>query len=256
MTQEKVKGNTRLSRGRRWMLTINNYEKVDVEKLLTQELYCFQEEVGKEGVKHLQCFLEYSNARSFKSIKDKWPRAHIEKAKNRDRSIRYCQKSDSRCGKSYCNIPGYKIIEDKFLLYKPKNWQSAILRLIGKKPDDRKVFWFYDEIGGIGKSVFCKHLILRHNALVISGSKRDIKYAISEQIRTKDLDIVVIDISRSEYNNVSYSAIENIKNGFFFSGKYESGMCVFNTPHVIVFANESPERSRMSMDRWKVFHIK
>jgi hypothetical protein len=54
---------------------------------------------------------------------------------------------------------------------------------------------------------------------------------------------------------VNYGAIEQIKNGLLFSGKYEGGQCVFNQPHVIVFANAEPKEEQMSMDRWDIREI-
>jgi hypothetical protein len=66
---------------------------------------------------------------------------------------------------------------------------------------------------------------------------------------------VIIDIPRSRLDYVSYTAIEEIKNGCFFSTKYESDMVVFNSPHIICFANAYPETSQMSADRWKIYEI-
>ena len=51
---------------------------------------------------------------------------------------------------------------------------------------------------------------------------------------------------------MSYIAIEGIKDGCFFSAKYEAGMCVYNPPHVMVFANKAPELTMLSSDRWVV----
>lgn len=56
-------------------------------------------------------------------------------------------------------------------------------------------------------------------------------------------------------NYVSYEAIESVKDGIFFSGKYESGMTIFNQPHIICFANFAPDIGKMSSDRWKIFEL-
>lgn len=69
------------------------------------------------------------------------------------------------------------------------------------------------------------------------------------------LELVVIDIPRCNENKVSYQAIEDLKNGMLFSTKYESAMCVFDAPHVLVFANFPPERAKLSADRWDVRHV-
>ncbi len=66
---------------------------------------------------------------------------------------------------------------------------------------------------------------------------------------------MVIDIPRANEGNVSYQAIEDLKNGALFSTKYESGMCVFNSPHVVVFANMAPDLNKLSADRWNIIHL-
>lgn len=67
---------------------------------------------------------------------------------------------------------------------------------------------------------------------------------------------IIIDLSRSMEDHVPYEAIEDIKNGIFFSGKYESKMIVRNNPIVIIFANFEPDTSKLSKDRWVITKIK
>lgn len=45
------------------------------------------------------------------------------------------------------------------------------------------------------------------------------------------------------------------KISIFFSSKYESKMKVYPTPHVFVFSNISPDTSKLSFDRWDLFHV-
>ena len=54
---------------------------------------------------------------------------------------------------------------------------------------------------------------------------------------------------------LSYTGIEEVKNGCFFSQKYESAMVVMPYPTIIVFANEEPCYGKMSQDRWRVQQI-
>ena len=44
--------------------------------------------------------------------------------------------------------------------------------------------------------------------------------------------------------------------GYAVSCKYDSKFLHFKTPYiVVVFANEGPDKEKMSMDRWKILNI-
>ena len=51
---------------------------------------------------------------------------------------------------------------------------------------------------------------------------------------------------------MSYSAIESLKDGLLFSGKYEGGVKLFPPPHVVIFANFLPDMTKLSIDRWDI----
>lgn len=68
--------------------------------------------------------------------------------------------------------------------------------------------------------------------------------------------IYIFDFARTVENFVSYEALETIKNGIYFSGKYESKTVVRNCPHVLVFSNFLPHMESLSLDRWNITEIK
>lgn len=49
--------------------------------------------------------------------------------------------------------------------------------------------------------------------------------------------------------------MEAFKNGRMFSSKYCSVNKQFKIPHVIVFANYTPDLTQLSMDRWKLIDL-
>lgn len=68
--------------------------------------------------------------------------------------------------------------------------------------------------------------------------------------------IIVFDITKDKMEHFQYSTIEQIKNGYIMSGKYDSTSLRFNKPHIIVFANTPPDKSRMTIkDRWNIVKI-
>jgi len=95
-------------------------------------------------------------------------------------------------------------------------------------------------------------MIDQMEALEVAGANADILCGINKMIEIRGgiNPIIIFDVPRTNSNHVSYQAIEQIKNGKFFSPKYESGMCRFNKPHIVIFANEPPNTSMLSEDRW------
>lgn len=137
-------------------------------------------------------------------------------------------------------------------------------RSIAKKYDEpenhkfgRKIHWYWERDGGWGKSILAKYMVDRMGAYVLSGRASDAKYAIANYITVHGgaPSIIIFDVPRSNLQFVSYQVLEEIKNGLFFSGKYEGGMCRFNSPHVLVFANEEPDHAKLSEDRWEVIEL-
>lgn len=256
----------RNTKSRNFCLTINNYTLKDYEDICnlkdTMTEWAIQSEVGTNGTPHLQIALCFKNARSFNNIKKLFKTAHIEIAKNKYACLQYCNKKDTCDGKikdinildkknNKLNVCTKPVFNDKMKLYK---WQEEILEIIKEEPDNRKIYWYYEDEGNTGKSSICKHICMNNkNALYICGKASDMKYAIIQFVLThkKSPEIILIDIPRSmDEKYISYSGIESIKNGIIFSTKYESGMCMFDSPHVLIFSNNYPDLSKFSEDRW------
>jgi len=52
-----------------------------------------------------------------------------------------------------------------------------------------------------------------------------------------------------------YSAIEEVKTGYIVNTKYETGVKLFDRPHVIVFSNYLPDGARLSSDMIQVVDL-
>lgn len=241
-------------RSRHWVFTWNNYPDTADTDILSwgAEKYIYQPEVGEHGTPHIQGLLSFKNARTLAQLKQKNQGVHWEICRDIKASILYCQKQDTKAGETKAH--GFiidKPIKDP--IQQPKDWQQKIIDDCKKTPDDRKIHWIYDAEGGKGKTALCKHLCLKYDAIMVGGKANDVKYAIAERIKEKkSVDIVLVNITRSLEQYVSYESIEAVKDGIFFSGKYESGMCIFNSPHLYVFANFLPDLTKLSMDRWDI----
>ena len=244
------KGNTKLPRPNsaiRWCFTWNNYDVSlieDFKKSLTEKCrgWIFGYEVGSNGTPHLQGYLEFnSKSRPMECFKIK--AIHWEKCKGtKEDNIKYCSKDGKY---EYFNFRPLKLITNLY------PYQSEIIDIIKKEPDERTIHWFWDKKGNIGKTSFTKYLMYHYNAVLLEGKKNDILYVAS----LNDSNIYIYDIERSLEGFVSYGAIEKIKNGCYMSSKYESSVILRNCPHVIIFSNFEPEIDKLSADRWDIREI-
>jgi len=57
-------------------------------------------------------------------------------------------------------------------------------------------------------------------------------------------------------DHISWGGIEQVKDMFFYSPKYEGGMVCGPSPHVMIFSNKEPSMEAMSQDRWKITNYK
>lgn len=271
LTQNDTVGNgntssfpTKQPRARQWCFTINNpSDTIDtyLRGVLDDAKYVFQLEEGENKTPHIQGLVVWDNARSFKSVKsllthdDKQP--HVAICKNIKASIKYCQKDEGYIGKR--NIKGFKKqikIIDHLEGKEPYEWQQRVIDIVKGDVDPRKIIWLWEADGNRGKTTLARHLVLKHGAIIVGGKANDIRCGIATHVEKHgDVGIVVVDLARTNEQYVSYEAIENAKNACFFSGKYESSMVVYNTPHVIVFANYAPNYDALSQDRWEVINI-
>nr|QXP07600.1 MAG: replication associated protein [Arizlama virus] len=248
---KKKQGNVRCYA---WFLTWNNYLQSDLSQLKdwadkNAKKYAFQEETGENKTPHLQGAFHFKSQRFFNALCKLWPKAHWEKLRNQDAGFKYCLKAETCTGKKFTKgIP-----KDPLSGKNPYPYQTEILELIKKEPDDRTIHWYWDAEGNKGKSTLVKSVIINNdNAMFFGGKCADIMCAAMLHMEENELKIALVDLTRSDKNTVSYKALESLKNGLIFSGKYESKAKAFDPPHVIVFANYPPILEKMSKDRWHV----
>jgi len=262
--QPEPVGNTRTTGNNqlyRWAFTLKSTYKGDddIDELIEPEslwsvlkMFCkefiFQLELSETGYEHYQGCFSLINKHRRAEVKNilGYRNVHVEPIKNWAASKKYCSKEATR-------IKGPWDIYSKFIktIQNLNYWQGPCFTLLESPPDDRSIYWIYDTAGNMGKSAFCKYCAVYLGATVINnGSFADIAFCIPENPK-----IVMFDLTRSIEGRVNYSALEALKNGMIFSGKYESKTKMFNPPHVFVFSNFGPDLSAMSADRWRVIDL-
>jgi len=244
-----------------WFMTFNNHTEEDAKHVATMATnlclkFRMQEEEGENGTRHLQGSFLFKSKKRLSELKKWSPKIHWEITKNSQAAMEYCAKSETACGARWSK--GYprpvKILNEDSLF----PWQRAIEEMLKTDPDDRKIYWYWGATG-IGKTTFCKYLSVKYGAVPLSGKSADMKNGIIEYVK-KNGDTperIIIPIPKTfNLDYISYEGIEQVKDMYFYSGKYEGGVVCGNCPHLIIFANEPPQDTgKLAEDRWVVTEI-
>ena len=256
-----LKKKKQVSPAKRWVFTLNNYtfnQKEIISSTIDDKCsrYIIGMETGESGTDHLQGWIEFKEKMRPMSV---FPIKEIHwelQARNATvtQNINYCSKEGNIWISKGIPKPLKKLAcEDNLFV-----WQEFIISEIGLEADDRKILWFYSHEGNVGKTTFCKYLHRKYGAICLGGKSADMKNGVIEYVKQHEHtpELVVINLPRSfNKDYLSYTGIEEVKDMFFYSGKYEGGMVDGNAPHVIVFANEKPDESKISDDRWFIRRI-
>ncbi|UOF78302.1 rep protein [Circoviridae sp.] len=262
-------GNTKTtSRNRGWCFTLNNYTQSELD-FITQYFIenCVKHIIGIEKGKknetpHLQGWCYFKNGVSFKRVKFISERAHWEVAKgNAEQNRVYCSKESIHSMEginklSFRDQLKQKIIDKRYKHIVWREWQQKVIDIAESEPDDRKFYWVWERTGNVGKSFLAKYLALTQDCILADGKKDNIFNQINIMLdQEKEFKTVLLDIPRKGEEYVNYRVLEQIKNGFIYSGKYEGGQCFYDYVNIICFANFEPEYSAISEDRWVVINL-
>ena len=140
-----------------------------------------------------------------------------------------------------------------------KLWQSKLLGDL--VPTDRSIYWIIGKQGAEGKTWFQKFLTeylghFRVYSTTIDKRSDGILHALTKR-NFSLVDVFLFNIPRSfNEQEIPYTLLEDIKDGYSLSTKYDSKQIKFRTPNIVViFSNKEPYRPAMSEDRWNVYHI-
>lgn len=209
------------------------------------------EETGLGGYEHYQCRLQFSKPYTLNEliefnrrfgITGEWRPSHI---KNFD----YCEKE----GKFYRSWEGALA---KFHDLELRNWQRLAIGDLGEQ-SEREITCIVDYTGNNGKTYLGKYCEVNHIAdycPVNSGESGEyVAYCLGYKAKGYIFDIPRCDTIKDKKQ--MWKAIEQIKNGCLYDGRYAPRKEWIDPPKILVFANEDPPVEYLSMDRWRVYYI-
>lgn len=132
-------------------------------------------------------------------------------------------------------------------------WQQDLYAELALVPDSRTIIFMVDTLGNAGKSWFAHYYAFMHETaqVILPGKKADMAYILNPLVR-----VLFVDAPRSKQGEfIQYDFLEDVKNGYVFSPKYESRQKQLGAVHVVVLMNEEPDMSKLSLDRYKIKRI-
>lgn len=224
-----------------------------------------QLEEGEHKRPHFQGYIERPRGYMFEHPalgKAAFPDVHWEVAKAHSlNNIAYCSKQEGRLAGPWFHgfaLPReVDVLTDAQIAARP--WQAELAATLRGPANPRTIYWYYEKAGNTGKSAFVKWWCYhnQNDAMLVSGKSADAKHGVVsfKEEHGQLPGVVFIDCPRDSLQFFQYPAMEEIKNACFFSGKFESKMVMGATPHIVVFANEKPDFSKLSRDRWSLKRI-
>jgi hypothetical protein len=132
-------------------------------------------------------------------------------------------------------------------------WQEELNARLNGPADSRSIVFVVDSVGNSGKSWFAHYYASLHeNVQVLQPAKKaDMAFALQPLLR-----VLFIDAPRSKQGEfIQYDFLEDLKNGFVFSTKYESRVKRYPHLHVVVLMNEMPDLTKLSEDRYVIINL-
>lgn len=132
-----------------------------------------------------------------------------------------------------------------------RDWQEQLWTELLEVPDRRKVVFLVDIQGNSGKTWFAHHFVrsnVRPSQVLLPGKKADMAFALENTT-----EVLFVDAPRSKQGDyLQYDFLEEVKNGYVFSSKYESRLKCLKPCHVVVSMNEEPDLTKLSFDRYDI----
>lgn len=227
----------------------------------------YQLEVGDAtGYEHYQGQMSLLKKQRMKQVLEWLPKGtHLEETRSEGASLRYCCKEAGRLAGPWehglekskkTSQTEVAVQRPLWLITELKPWQKEVEDIVKTIPDRRTIHWYWSAEGNLGRTQLCKYLSHHYGAVACQGGKPSDVLDLCTKMKD-NLLCAIWNFPRGKREfTLPYELLETIKDGYWFSGKYETGMVNINSPHVMIFANVGPEIDKLSHDRWHIVEIR
>lgn len=262
---------------------------------VTCKYHVYGREVGESGTRHLQGFITFSGQKRLSGVRKICERAHWEVTKGTSvQAADYCKKDGDwvefgtpPAQGSRTDLEAFKevvktgVLDPKDLreqfsevwakyprfcmdyihdnlpeleipFHALREWQQTLNHELNLEPDDRTVKFIVDTAGNKGKSWFAKYYQSLHKDVFIMrpGKHADMAYMLPPKVR-----VLFLDCTRQQVEYLPYTFLEELKDGYVMSTKYECRNKTYGKMHVVVLMNQFPDMDKLSADRYNVVEI-
>ncbi len=132
-------------------------------------------------------------------------------------------------------------------------WQADLDLLLSSPPDNRTIIWVFDPSGNKGKTWYASYYYKRFPLTTFvcrPARSSDLARCLPPNPR-----VVFVDVPRARSDTMDWGFFEQIKDGCFIDGKYESRVRRFRPPHVVIMSNAECPEGVFSADRIKKINL-
>lgn len=228
--------------------------------------YVFQLEKSDKGYVHWQGRISLAKKReksALLKILDFVPMYFEPCSTNTLGDAFYCTKQDTRIEGPFRDTDVEDFMPDQFAPYVNKllPWQQKMWDMIPTF-EPRLINLVYDPTGNNGKTVLAALAELQHVGIdlpPVNDMKEIMQMMLDEtHQKTRRPGSIFIDLPRamdkSRLHGI-YAAIEQIKKGKLYDGRYSFRKWWIHSPQIFVFTNCKPDMTLLSNDRWRLFMI-
>ena len=256
-----------------WDFTLKHDDStnLDVVKEIVKFLgkkWAFQLERGDSGYEHYQGRISLFKKKRLTELVNlvaetcfKGAHFSITSAANKS-NFNYAEKLDTRIDGPWTSEDASIYIPRQYRNINLYEWQAFIIEH-SKIFDTRSINMIYDPIGNRGKSTIASYCELTMKGLDLPplNDAKELIATMCDVCKAKEdrsPNPVFIDLPRAmSKSNLRqlYTAIEQIKKGKLFDVRYHYTEWWIDSPCIWVFANELPDTTLLSSDRWIIWEF-
>lgn len=224
----------------------------------------------RDGIAYSKSWIERADPTFIpKAKEDKSVFDRLKECKTKTEVLKKCYKSSDVSGnlQAWDVIQNEKEFTDEYIMaYKPWGWQLHMYQKIQYSGDDRKIYWYWNNIPMLGKSTIGYYLMVHFPKFF---------HVIGNPGYVKDTTTVLLNAMNGGWNGHTiiinltmtydgldwlYGVLEAIKDPIFTTSKYNGKTMLKGMTNVVVFSNFEPypydKNGKMLIDPKRIDKVK